>query len=706
MSQFIHFPMNSTASTAKRSVYSFALFAVLSLLSLFPSRSSAQGRVADYIVEQFDGGSLWDWNSTYTYLGWSDNTYYSVALPFAFSYDGNTVAANSTVRVSTNGWIQFTLPSYSPNGATTTYNQIGSSTYRNMIGVFAANMYPSGGIYHQTKGTSPNRTWTISYASTRFQASSSYPYISIELTLYEKDGTIEFRYSQPNLYMGSTSVNAGVGLNGHVVPSFQYRALENLSLDYSPARNWRMRPPRAAVPQLAVSLKEFDFGQALVGSAPQTVCVTVTNVGTAAETGAANTPLTFTGTAMNATNDFTLTSNPSQSLFAGESKDYCIAFSPVNMGVLSAGLNIKTNGKDSGSVLIPFRAFGLAGRLELPLDQVFRKTKTKVGHALEREIPIVNTGNYPMTILSAVPTGEYADQYSVVELPTNSIEPGASDTIIVSYDPIYEGLKMAELVVTTDAIFNPIDIVRMYGTGIIPRMTVTPGSIGIDSVRMGDTAYYTIRLTNVGTDTVVVREDFFTSADPDFFYQGLVGSDSLIVPESFREVIVGFAPQTRGTRQARLQLLTNLPLTFEQSPRDTSTFNIDFTVVAVPSGLLYVEGPTMVDSSHIGAEICRPVTIWNNGDETLTVNSAIIAGADAADFEITGATFPLTIPAMGSVNVQVCATPSARGLRNAMVTINAASNGETSTVDLPLSVFGQLLCAQRSSMSYRCRTSA
>jgi hypothetical protein len=689
--------MNSKASTWGQLTLLVLLAAVLQLsIFLSPSTATAQGRVSDYVVEQFDGGSKWDWSAPYTYLGWSDNTYYSVSMPFAFSYDGNTVAASSTVRVSTNGWIQFTLPSYSPNGATTTYNQIGNSTYRNMIGVFAANMYPSGGIYHQTLGTSPNRTWTLSYASTRFQASSSYPYVSIELTLYEKDGTIEMRYSQPNLFMGSTAVNAGVGLNGHVVPNFQYRALENLSLDNTPARNWRMRPPRAAVPQLAVSVKSVDFGQALVGAAPQTACVTVTNVGTAGEPGAANTPLTFSGTSMNGTNDFTLTSNPSQSLYPGESKDYCVSFSAVNMGVLSAGLNIKTNGKDSGAILIPISAFGLAGKLELPVEQVFRKTKTKCGQALSQVIPIVNNGNYPMTVLSAEPTGEYADQYRVIEMPAGAIEPGATDTIKVSYDPIYEGLKMAELVVSTDAVFNPTDVVRMYGTGIIPRMTVTPGAVGIDSVNIGDTSYYTIKLSNVGTDTVFVRDDYFASNDPDFFYRGLIGRDSIIAPESSREVVVGFAPQTRGTRQARLRLLTNLPPTFEATPRDTSTFDIDFTTVAVPTGLLYVEGPTTLDSSRIGAEVCHPVTIWNNGEETLTVSAATLAGADAADFTISGVTFPLTIGAKGSTTVQVCATPSARGLRSAMITVSATSNGQTSAVDLPLAVYGQLVCAQPS----------
>ncbi|HET6512920.1 MAG TPA: choice-of-anchor D domain-containing protein [Candidatus Kapabacteria bacterium] len=661
------------------------------LLVAYPSFSAAQGRVNDYLVEQFDGGMTWDWSAPYTYLGWSDNTYYSVSMPFSFQFDGNTVAAGSTVRVSTNGWLQFTLPGYNPTASTTTYNVLGSSTYRNMIQFFGVNLYPSGGVYHQTTGSSPNRVWSIYYPSVRYQASSSYPYVSMMVKLYEENGQIEFLYSPNNQYLGSSVVNAGVGVNGHVVPSFQSLTLEN-TIDNTPLRNWRIRPPKPSRPLLSVSVKSIDFGEREVGSEPVTACLTVTNVGTPGEPGADNSPLTFTGTRFNSTNDFTLIADPQEPLYPGESKEYCVSFTPLNMGDLSAGLDIRTNGKDSGNRLIPFKAFGLAGKMEVPVENLFRKTRTRVGSDLVQSVPVQNEGNLPMNIIDVTVGGEFADQYSVVEIPQDPIEPGETDNILIEYNAIFEGLNDAHITITSDAAFEPEHTVQLFGWGIVPRLAVTTSMTGSDSVRIGDTAYYTVRLENVGTDTLLIKQDYFASADRDFFYAGLIGADSIIPPTQVRELVVGFAPQARGVRQARLRLTTNIPKTFDEFARDTSEFNVDFTHVGVPSGLLYAE-TNLLDTSLVGSAVCNPFTIFNNGLEALAVTSLNVSGLNAGDFTINGITLPVTIAAMSSITGEICVTPSQRGERNAEITVNASSNGQNYTQVLPVTVLGQLACA-------------
>src|SRR5687768_16362377 len=124
--------MLSKATTSGR--VGLSLFTLLVLLLLSPALLHAQGRVSNYIVEQFPSGGLtWDWSKPYTYLGWSDNATYNTTLPFKFSFDGIDASAGSTMRVSTNGWVQLTLPGFSPNAGTTVYNLLNSSTYRGTI---------------------------------------------------------------------------------------------------------------------------------------------------------------------------------------------------------------------------------------------------------------------------------------------------------------------------------------------------------------------------------------------------------------------------------------------------------------------------------------------------------------------------------------------------------------------------------------------
>lgn len=681
--------MNSGVKYPGRVCY--ALLILCCFLFLTPSTSLSQGRVNDYIVEEFDGGLNWDWSNS-TYLGWSDNATYNVAMPFEFSYDGHKVAQGSTMRVSTNGWIQFTLPGYSPNAGTTIFNLLGNSTYRNSIAFFASNMYVWNGLYYKVTGTTPNRVMTFYYWGVKY--TTLFNLMDMQVNLYEANGQIEYIYSPNNFYLGSTAVNAGVGLNGHILNGFQSRTVYN-QIDNTPLRNIRMRPPKPGIPQLALSTKKHDFGESILGvTGPKSMSVTVTNIGINGEPGGAPSTLNFSLAQLQGTSDYTFISAPAQSLAIGESKTYEIEFKPVDMGTRSTSFVIKTNGVDSGSQAVDITGFGLAGRMEIKTDHLFRKTRTKLSQNLEQVVPVTNTGNYPITILGGDLEGEYANQYAISGLPEGPIQPGTTAGVTVRFKPMYEGLRTAELVLESDAFYLPTKLIRLWGTGIVPRLKITPTAVASDSVAVGDTAYYAIRLENVGNDTLAITKNYFSSADKDFFYQGLIGSDSVIAPETFREVTVGFAPQTRGTRQARLRLTTNIPPTFGENSIDTSEFNIDILGVGVPYGILSIEASTEIDSQLIGSKICRTVTIWNNGESPLTINSATISGPDASNFTISGIAFPLTIAPMGNVQVQICATPSSRGMRVASIDVNATSGDKTSTTQMSLAVFGLLACGQ------------
>jgi hypothetical protein len=117
---------------------------------------------------------------------------------------------------------------------------------------------------------------------------------------------------------------------------------------------------------------------------------------------------------------------------------------------------------------------------------------------------IQSTGNGPLTVSSIQVVGEYASQYSVTRSPLTVMPPGWVDTITVTYTPTEEGLRTAELVITTNAFTTPVKRVALNGTGILPRLTITPRVVQFDSIAMGDTAWTTIRLSNVGSDTLAV----------------------------------------------------------------------------------------------------------------------------------------------------------------------------------------------------------
>jgi hypothetical protein len=106
-----------------------------------------------------------------------------------------------------------------------------------------------------------------------------------------------------------------------------------------------------------------------------------------------------------------------------------------------------------------------------------------------------------------------------------------------------------------------------------------------------------------------------------------------------------------------------------------------------------VEGNGFMDSTLINTQICRTVEIWNNGQLPLTVTSATSVGLDNKDFVVSGATFPLTIQPMTKADVQVCGKPSDRGERTASLEVVGMSGDRTTTIDLPLNVYGLLACS-------------
>lgn len=326
------------------------------------------------------------------------------------------------------------------------------------------------------------------------------------------------------------------------------------------------------------------------------------------------------------------------------------------------------------------------------IKNLFVKTRTRLGMCRDTSFVIRNTaslGNLRIFGTTHV-EGDNSSEYRVTRLPSQPIPPGGSDTITVSNCPTMEGGRTATLVIESNA-GNSVPPILLRGTGILQRFDVTPDQYVFDSVAVGATVCQTFTISNPGSDTLAILQHYFAYADRDFTLVGL--EDSLIPPERSREISVCFTPSFMGTRVARLRFVTNIPMTFEETPRDTSDFIVEIMGTGVPFGSLGFSGVTL-DSGLVGVESCQTETITNVGLSDLTITSATIAGPDAADFRIVGLTLPLTLRSGQSQNVTLCATPSARGLRNATIDIRTVSSTVPDSSIIPIAFYGMQACAQ------------
>lgn len=94
-----------------------------------------------------------------------------------------------------------------------------------------------------------------------------------------------------------------------------------------------------------------------------------------------------------------------------------------------------------------------------------------------------------------------------------------------------------------------------------------------------------------------------------------------------------------------------------------------------------VTGGTQVLSSPVSTMTPAVFTVENLGTaNALNLSSAVISGANAADFSVASPAFPTSVAATGTQSVTINFTPSVAGNRNAVLTINSDDADEAAYV--------------------------
>ncbi len=628
--------------------------------------------------------------------------YYTLAMPFAFKYDDYAYSAGQTLYVQI-GSVSFT--DYQSTGFPYYY----PVTYPNNITGQQASVYPtsiaplsglqtSGGVYYLVSGNAPTRALTVEWYQSGDYPSRSLGVVSYQVKLYETSNAIEFIYEQYGFSItnsGYQSYYKSIGLNGRASPSFVQNLISQSTYS-TPNSNYRFTGKPNA--QLTSSPKQINFGSQITGNFV-TANITVGNAGD-----------DLTGVSKVAIGNVTLTGDPdysivsmptpSDSMLVGQTRTIVVKFAPTTDGLRTAGITINSNGNDSGTQTIALTGIGLAPLISVDTNVLFKNKFVKMGQSMVSRI-IINSTNVPtLNINSFQFVGVDAGEFSIAQGPSSmSIPGGKSDSIFIRYTPTKEGRHIATLNIVNNSINNPTLPITLWGTGTLPHIVVTPSIMKFDSVSIGTEVCKNIRIFNPGTDTLLIKSNTIVSNDGDFAYTALIGADSIIPPDKFKEVMVCFKPISKGSRVARLRLTTNIIKTFEQPSRDTAgQFLIDIRGTGVPVGLMSqkigdIEGGGWVDQSIIGKEICINDTIWNNGGADIQVKSMVLGGSAAANYTITGQKAPFSIKANGYTVIRICCTPTTQGPNPATLTISGTSSEKAISSVATLSIKGLMVCA-------------
>lgn len=197
---------------------------LISTASVLALASPAKA-LSTYNFTSSTGGTV-DPSGTFVTGSSADNALVTVTAPFSFAIYDTPVAANSTIRVSTNGNIQF----IGSGGSTSAANTTLPST---VFGVNTPVVMPywddltltSGGIYTSTSGTAGSRVFDIEWRGRLVGDAAGTQTINFEVRFFENSNNFQIVYAQTGTGAGGlngTGATVGVQAGRSPSPSTQF----------------------------------------------------------------------------------------------------------------------------------------------------------------------------------------------------------------------------------------------------------------------------------------------------------------------------------------------------------------------------------------------------------------------------------------------------------------------------------------------------
>ena len=300
-------------------------------------------------------------------------------------------------------------------------------------------------------------------------------------------------------------------------------------------------------------------------------------------------------------------------------------------------------------------------------------------------LSVVNPSAQAVSLSSVTITGANASDFAVGFNSCGSVIAAANSCYLnITFAPTALGARTATLNFSENAAAT-LQTVALSGAGDGPIITlqVVPTAESFYPQNVGTTSYaQTVVLTSTGNTAVTLSSvaisgpnasDFFVSSND-------CGTELSSSPSAFCFVAVNFAPTAAGVRSATLSITDNAT----GSPQTVSLSGTGQTptsaLTASPSSLSFGMEAT-------GSTSSLGIDVVDTGTTPINFASFVISGSNAGDFVISGNSCGNPLSPGYRCGIGVSFTPSAVGMRSAVLTVNVDGSGSPFTI--PLSGTGQ-----------------
>ena len=378
----------------------------------------------------------------------------------------------------------------------------------------------------------------------------------------------------------------------------------------------------------------------------------------------------------------------------GESGTFLVSFQPTTLGAHLAALQILSDDEDESPYDIRLTGIGAAPELvieqpagtPLPSDSARDFGEVATGYSKTFNFTFKNIGTADLDGLVASLAGPEAADYSFPPLASDSLPPGQSMTVAVTFAPADFGARAAELRVISSVSPDVPYVIHLNGTGVPPAPEIAlrqPAATELESgesrsfgsVALGATGSLSFRLDNTGT-ALLTGLTLVTEGEQAGDFAPSAATLPDLAPGTSAHFTISFTPGDRGARSAELRITSNdadeNPFVV---PLSGSGVNPEIVVELVeePVNSTLTSGDEReFPATPMASQSSFQFLVKNTGDDTLTGLALSQIGSHTGDFPIVTAGFATSLPPGQSTSFSVIFTPHATGSRS--TTLRLASN--------------------------------
>nr|WP_297399173.1 choice-of-anchor D domain-containing protein [uncultured Marinobacter sp.] len=226
---------------------------------------------------------------------------------------------------------------------------------------------------------------------------------------------------------------------------------------------------------------------------------------------------------------------------------------------------------------------------------------------------------------------------------------------------------------------NVLQTLQVIGDVVeTPRIAVNREALDFGNVQAGLTAEETVTLSNTGNAVLGINNISIAGANASAFMQ--TSSCTTLAPTESCDVAVTYIPSGAGDQSATL--------TIDSTDADKPSVDVALSgrSVLAPVPEIAVNPETVsLGRVQVGQSTSAQVTVSNNGNETLLINSVTLEGADAAEFLQTNNC--TTVAPEQSCTIELSFTAASAGTRSAQLVIGS-DDPENPELTVPVSAEG------------------